>query len=111
MGLDMYLLKDFKETDGDYNKEAYWRKANAIHNWFVKNVQNGEDDCGYYEVTHDQLEKLLRVVEDVLTDHSKASVLLPSTAGFFFGSTDYDKWYFEDLELTKTQVTKVLAKK
>ena len=21
---------------------AYWRKANAIHNWFVQNVQNGK---------------------------------------------------------------------
>jgi hypothetical protein len=23
---------------------AYWRKSNQIHNWFVKNVQNNEDD-------------------------------------------------------------------
>ena len=25
-----------------------WRKANAIHNWFVQNVQKGVDDCGVY---------------------------------------------------------------
>ena len=24
---------------------AYWRKANAIHKWFVDNVQDGEDNC------------------------------------------------------------------
>ena len=22
-----------------------WRKANAIHNWFITNCGNGEDDC------------------------------------------------------------------
>ena len=108
MGLDMYLLKDFKETDEDYKKEAYWRKANAIHNWFVNNVQNGVDDCGYYVVPKDQLEKLLEIVKEVLADHSKAKKLLPTTAGFFFGSTDYDEWYFKDLEDTKAQVTKTL---
>ncbi len=24
----------------------YWRKANAIHQWFVENVQGGEDHFG-----------------------------------------------------------------
>ena len=24
---------------------GYWRKANAIHNWFVQNVQDGRDEC------------------------------------------------------------------
>jgi hypothetical protein len=24
---------------------GYWRKANAIHRWFVDNVQDGNDDC------------------------------------------------------------------
>ena len=24
---------------------GYWRKQNAIHNWFVENVQDGIDDC------------------------------------------------------------------
>jgi hypothetical protein len=24
---------------------ACWRKANAIHQWFVGNVQRGKDDC------------------------------------------------------------------
>lgn len=33
----------------------YWRKANAIHNWFVQNVQSGNDDCGHYDVSKDDL--------------------------------------------------------
>jgi hypothetical protein len=37
---------------------GYWRKANAIHNWFVKNVQNGTDNCDRYNVSREQLEAL-----------------------------------------------------
>lgn len=40
---------------------GYWRKANQIHNWFVENVQNGVDDCGYYECTEEDLDKLLEI--------------------------------------------------
>lgn len=75
MGLDMYLSakkymsRYFDPTDsqkiatinelfgiegnedGDYGAQevifrvAYWRKANQIHDWFVKNVQDGIDEC------------------------------------------------------------------
>lgn len=38
---------------------AYWRKANQIHSWFVDNVQNGEDDCGTYDVSVEKLKELL----------------------------------------------------
>lgn len=46
---------------------AYWRKANAIHAWFVENVQNGVDDCDTYLVTRDQLEALKEACEIVLS--------------------------------------------
>ncbi len=46
---------------------GYWRKANEIHNWFVENVQDGEDDCCYHrEVTQEDLEELLNVCNKVL---------------------------------------------
>lgn len=44
---------------------AYWRKANQIHKWFVDNIQNGEDDCGCYNVSKDQLEELLGICEEI----------------------------------------------
>lgn len=48
---------------------GYWRKANHIHDWFVKNVQDGEDDCRYHnEVTKEALEELLDVCETVLAN-------------------------------------------
>lgn len=42
-----------------YEEVGYWRKANAIHNWFCDNVQGGVDNCGSYEVTKIQLTNLL----------------------------------------------------
>ena len=37
---------------------AYWRKANAIHKWFVDNVQDGRDECQQVDVELDQLKQL-----------------------------------------------------
>jgi hypothetical protein len=88
---------------------AYWRKANQIHAWFVKNVQDGRDDCGHYYVAREQLQQLLTAVEDVLADHSKAATVLPSQQGFFFGATDYDQYYFDDFEHTKKVLSELLA--
>ena len=46
---------------------GYWRKANQIHNWFVENVQSGQDDCEYHqEVTKETLASLLGICKDVL---------------------------------------------
>ena len=87
----------------------YWRKSNAIHKWFVDNVQNGEDDCGDYEVSREQLKELLAVIETVLADRSKAGELLPPQAGFFFGSNEIDQWYWEDLKSTKERLENLLA--
>lgn len=88
---------------------VYWRKANAIHKWFVDNVQGGEDDCDNYGVSRDQLEELRTLCGSVIEDHALASTLLPSASGFFFGSTDYDEHYFKDIEYTHKELTKVLA--
>ena len=90
MGLDMYLnihSRWYDYGDGilvkkphpgtDVNKvetvkvthEVYWRKANQIHNWFVENVQDGDDNCEEYDVTTSDIENLLakckRVIDEV----------------------------------------------
>ena len=41
-------------------------------------------------------------------DSSIAEELLPSTSGFFFGSTDYDEYYVDDIKNTIDIITKVL---
>ncbi len=94
---------------------GYWRKANQIHRWFVENVQDGEDDCGEYTVSRQDFHNLLETVNLVLNAKGtpeESSVIadnLPPTDGFFFGSTQIDEWYWEDLEKTKQIVSDVLA--
>ncbi len=51
---------------------ARWRKANAIHKWFVDNAQNGVDDCKEYYVSEEQLKDLRDLCEQVI----KASKLV-----------------------------------
>lgn len=131
MGLDMYLnakrflwhneseladrlTENFPELGEARVKEVvaeamYWRKSNAIHKWFVDNVQAGVDDCGNYDVSREQLQALLAVITEVLEDRKKANTLLPPQTGFFFGSKDIDDWYWQDLQNTKQRLEKLLA--
>ena len=75
MGLDMFLIKSKKMKglsldkffeDGDFEDVGYWRKANQIHNWFVHNVQGGEDDCGICEVSQSKLIELRDTCQKVI---------------------------------------------
>lgn len=128
MGLDMYLSgykylwrdddtrkKIKKQLKSSYDPKyvvlelMYWRKANAIHKWFVDNVQEGEDDCKEHLVSIDDLKQLLSVVNSVLKDTSLAEQLLPPTSGFFFGSTSVDEWYWKDLENTRDRLNELLS--
>ena len=42
-------------------------------------------------------EELLSRCNKVLKDHSKAEKLLPTMSGFFFGNTDYNSHYYDDV--------------
>ena len=118
MGLDMYLIRrtrdvklkilntlDNKPEDEDV---GYWRKANQIHRWFVINVQNKKDDCNFYEVSKDKIIELLEICKKVKNHHTDAKELLPTASGFFFGGTDYDNYYFNEITDTIKILTKVL---
>lgn len=111
MGLDMYLYKrnQYRENDSEYNKLVdksreeviYWRKANQIRQWFVRNAGlEVSSDCEVIEISEDQLEQLYNDCDKVVKNPKLASELMPTSDGFFFGSTEYDKWYFEQLEET-----------
>lgn len=91
---------------------GYWRKANQIHKFFVDiaiaQTSGGMwqlqptrgDDCLPVYVEIDDLKRLRDLCQQVLDDHSKAQELLPTQGGFFFGGTEYDESYFQDLEDT-----------
>lgn len=136
MGLDMYLYArdyisgyDFSSTDERVDalavmtvaqrrgfptptspsveiqvEVAYWRKANHIHNWFVKNVQNGVDECQYSYVSRSQLKELC---VDLLKDRDPDKAL-STQLGFFFGSTEYDEFYWHNIENTVSQLEPLL---
>ena len=87
----------------------YWRKSNQIHQWFVQNVQAGTDNCAEYSVGIDQLRLLSKTIEPALVSTAAASELLPTTEGFFFGSQEYDSYYFEDLKQTKEKIDSLIA--
>ena len=112
----MYLFESEKEDItfddiGNIEELVYWRKANAIHNWFVVNVQNYKDDCEIYPVSKEKLEELLHACKEVLDDYTKAEELLPTKGGFFFGSTLYSDYYFDNIIFTMNNLMKILNKK
>lgn len=130
MGLDMHLEKRTYVKQWDHQKEqeqfnvtvtkggepydsikpertnyvieevGYWRKANQIHRWFVKYVQNGEDDCRAYYVSKEDLASLLEACYEAKDNPDEAHEILPTQEGFFFGSTDYDEDYMDQIQHT-----------
>lgn len=90
---------------------AYWRKANHIHNWFVSNVQDGEDDCKQYYVSREKLLELEQLCRDVAANGTEeyAREHLPTGSGFFFGGTDYDEYYFESVDWTAKRLAEILT--
>jgi hypothetical protein len=79
---------------------AYWRKANAIHDYIVRMHGDDTDGSREIELSSADLKELARLCKEVLADHSKAEELLPTASGFFFGSSEYDDYYYEDLRET-----------
>lgn len=142
MGLDMYLRATIYTSDHfekDLNSRlremldlgplpeigfitvsvevGYWRKANAIHAWFVENVQGGDDNCQPHDVSREQLIELREICDRILAlqDTNElaaielARQILPTQQGFFFGTYEYDDWYFASLARTSTIINDLLA--
>ena len=87
---------------------GYWRKANEVHHWIVENCASGVDECQTIYVEVEKAKELLDLCRQVLDDHSKAKDLLPTSSGFFFGGTEYDEWYFKDIQYTAELLEDVL---
>jgi hypothetical protein len=143
MGLDMYLSAEKFISGYDYNKDenfekildlmkldvqdvdrsatlditvGYWRKANAIHDWFVKNVQHGTDNCQRAFVSREQMAELLNSAKIALEHMNsnkpeEAVKLLPPKSGFFFGSTEMGEGYKADLADTVRIIERCLGPK
>ena len=90
-------------------KIGYWRKANQIHQWFVDNCQDGVDDCRESYVSREKLQELKELCQRVLLVPATAEEELPTQSGFFFGSYEYDEYYFQDLKDTIETIDNALS--
>jgi hypothetical protein len=85
---------------------GYWRKANAVHAWFVRECANEVDECQPIRVRDGKLRELKVIIEFLMDIKDLPSVkeeiekLLPPTAGFFFGDTEINEYYWADLQHT-----------
>lgn len=103
MGLDMYLYQ--KET----SEVAYWRKANAIHGWIIRN-SGAVDDCTPIHVSKMDIIQLRDDCQKVLDEGTEEAVMeyLPPTSGFFFGGTEVDEYYWMDIKDTLTKLNDII---
>lgn len=104
MGLDMYL---YKMPQGDKDQEyqvKYWRKANAIHRWFTQDHE--KDNCTEFPKT---IEDIKRLHHMCVTSLKKKEPVLETSSGFFWGSTEYDGWYWEDIQETADALEVIIS--
>jgi len=101
--------KKFNDVAYIYCRKGYWRKANAIHQFFLdkRKLDLSIDECNGEDIyiTRADIEELQSICEQLLSlkgnkFKEKAKELLPVSQGFFWGSYEYDKWYRQDLKDT-----------
>ena len=99
-----------------FDQLARIAKANQIFRWFIENVMDGKPDQQYHEVTREQLINLFTTCRRVkrkckLTGHdewfgdqysvdeefAKEYLPLMDERGLFFGTSQYDSVYAEDV--------------
>ena len=77
---------------------GYFRKVNCVYRYFEDKLT---DETVW--VTKDECEDIVKRCSAVLENPDLASELMPTRSGFFFGSTEYDKYYFSDLRDVRKQ--------
>ena len=99
---DYIYDRNFKSVQTETRYQiGYFRKFNALHSYIVKTFADGIDNCQDIILYKEDVEQIKKVLDEVLNAHQqveKAKELLPTQSGFFFGGTDYDEFYFEDVK-------------
>lgn len=93
---------------------AYFRKFNALHNYFVENCDHpdGQDNCVDMLITPEIIDDLiLRLTKIILADGKQkvAEQELPTADGFFWGDTSYDEYYLKDCKKALELMLKMKA--
>lgn len=105
-----YLGKEYKVKPVylDSRDVVYWRKENAVHSYMVNNLQRGKDDCGEYILSKEFLTQFKEDLEGVLSGELDCKEVLPTKSGFFFGSIEYDEYYYKSLRYSYDEIEKLL---
>ena len=77
---------------------GYFRKVNCVYRYFQDRLT---DETAW--VSKGDCEDIVKRCNDVLKNPNFAMTLLPTQSGFFFGSTEYDKYYYDDLKNVRKQ--------
>jgi hypothetical protein len=97
---------------------GYWRKFNALHGYIVDTFASGEDNCQQIYLDNysliqilDTLKRAKDILDSDASDEEKSDKLsdvFPTAEGFFFGSTDYEDYYAENVAYTISLLTDLL---
>lgn len=89
------LIDELNDIDCEnFEFLAYFRKVNFLFEFFSGSLNEDETTA---VITRWEMEELIEKCEFVLNNRDKASEILPTCDGFFFGSLDYDDYYFESV--------------
>jgi hypothetical protein len=89
------LIDELNDIDCEnFEFLAYFRKVNFLFEFFSGSLNEEETTA---VITRGEMEELIEKCEFVLNNRDKASEILPTCDGFFFGSLDYDDYYFESV--------------
>ena len=89
------LIDELNDIDCEnFEFLAYFRKVNFLFEIFSGSLNEEETTA---VITRGEMEELIEKCEFVLNNRDKASEILPTCDGFFFGSLDYDDYYFESV--------------
>ena len=103
-----------------HNSVCYWRKFNALHKYFNDHFNNNDNDnCVDMYMGIDDLRKLLLNLKDLrkqikqdkdgnVINKEVCEEVLPTQAGFFFGGTEYDEYYVEDIDYTIKKLSGII---
>lgn len=112
---EISIIKAGEKLNIDFDKVVYvierageWYGADAIHAWFVSNVQDDIDNCAEYYVPGWQLKELYELCEDVLHKYDPEYAADKLPVDLWDEENPYDRWYFESLLDTMRIIEKIM---
>lgn len=101
MSLNIFFTKRNSKNIGSFGKMSFLAK-------YFEDLGFDVEHQDSFEISKEDVEVLLSRCKQVLKKHSLAEELLPTTEGFFFGSTDYDEAYFNNVKVVRDYVKNTL---